>query len=535
MREEQRGSPEFASRITSDSVKHPESKISEALLNLSVKDRNAIEEEIHGVSCMSPEETPELLDDALEKFDLELTRIDRKPGYDRAQELQEEIPNGQPRSYISARGFKLRFLRCELFDARKAAKRYAKYLDVIFELHGDIALKRPIRMTDLNREELSFLRKGYHQVLPVRDRSGRRIMCVVPNGRDDVSKEMLLKVYLYIWSSVFGGDEIVNNDLEQLETQRKGVIVVFFPGFEHVNQNMRFDLSYTRTRTNTNKIVGSIVPVRMVAVHMCLPDIPWANALSAMFEMVLSQWLPRTKFHFGNHVELRYQLQGFGIPSDLIPSTDTGNVKSANLKQWMKLRAYLESQQTQQIDGDGASDHESTVSSQSYPPTSHLVECPGSNDVIFRRGKAMNHHPGNAKFLNLIELRIYEHTIDPETSPTRRMAIEMELIHQIRQEGGRFLKWEIDRGWWVDMSYGADTAEIDKEIQSKVHYAFRDFRKKMIRPQQELITNTSSTYVFARQDGQKRKRYNSGTDDSTNECTISDGCIFGGSRPFKDV
>ena len=192
MREEQRGNPEFASRIKADSVTHPESKISEALLKLSVKDRNAIEEEIHGVSCVSPEETPELLNDALEKFHLELTLIDRKPGFDRAQELLEEIPRGQPRSYINARGFKLRFLRCELFDARKAAKRYAKYLDVIFELHGDIALKRPIRMTDLDREEMSFLRKGHNQVLPVRDRSGRRIMCVVPNGREDVSKEVLV-------------------------------------------------------------------------------------------------------------------------------------------------------------------------------------------------------------------------------------------------------------------------------------------------------------------------------------------------------
>jgi len=526
-REEQRGSPDSGSRIRAGAVKNPESKMSEALFNLSVKDRNAIEEEVHGVSCMAPDETPEFLDDALEKFHLELTRIDRKPAYDRAQELMEENPPGQPRSYIHAKGYKLRFLRCELFDARKAAKRYIKYLDVIFELHGDVALKRPIRMTDLNREEMSFLRKGINQVLPVRDRSGRRIMCVVPNSRDETPKEVLLKVYLYIWSSVLGGCEIVNNDLEQLETQRKGVIVVFFPGFEHVNQTMRSDYSYTRMRTNTNKIVGSIVPVRMAAVHMCLPDIPWANALSSMFELILSQWLPRTKFHFGNHVELRYQLQGFGVPSDLIPSTDTGNVKSANLKQWIKLRAYLESQ-AQQPDGDVASDQESTISSQSYPPLSHLVECPGSNDVLFRRGKAMNYHPGNAKFLNLIELRIYEHTIDPETTPTRRMAIEMELIHQIRQDGGRFLKWEIDKGWWTDISYGADTAEIDKEIQSKVHYAFRDFRKKMIRPQQEPINNTSSTYVFAR-DGQKRLRYNSGTDEA------NDGCIFGGSRSVKKV
>lgn len=300
------------------------------------------------------------------------------------------------------------------------------------------------------------------------------------------------------------------------------------------------NFEFSRTRAIINKTVGNIVPVRMPAVHMCLPNLTWANALTSKFQMVLSNWQPRTKFHFGTHVELRYQLQGYGVPSDAIPVTDTGNIKTANLKQWIKLRTYLESQ-AQQTEGDGASGDESVTSSQSIPSTTHIVECPGSNDVIFRRGKAMTHHPGNAKFLNLIELQIFEHTMNPETTPARRVAIEVELIRQIRQGGGRFLKWEIDKCWWVDMAGGTGAStnqEIDKETQRKVHYAFRDFRKKMLRLQKEPVVNPSSTYVFARQDGQKRKRYSTSTseiDDANIDCNMTDGCMSGGSQSFKDA
>lgn len=264
------------------------------------------------------------------------------------------------------------------------------------------------------------------------------------------------------------------------------------------------DVKYSRMRTSINRLMGNIVPIRCVAVHLCLPNNPWANGLSSLIVKYLSSWLPRTKIHLGNHMELQYQLQGYGIPSEQIPSTGTGNIKTANIKLWIKWRTYFESQQ---IEG--------------FPPISHIVECPGSNDVLFRRGKSMLHHPGNAKFLNLIELRIHEHTIDPEVTPMKRVRIETQLIQQIRQDGGRFLKWEIDRGWWVHMSSGTNGSpnqESDKELQSKVHYAFRDFRKKMLRLQQERIVNPSSTYAFAQQDGQKRKRYCSGADETCNDC-----------------
>ena len=178
-----------------------ESRISEALTNLSFTDRNAIEEEVHGVSCMALEETPELLEDSLREFHLELDNIDSKVAYDRAKEIWAETTSqsSSPFSssftsacYIATTGYKIRFLRCELFDARKAARRYVKFIDALMDLYGEYALRRPIRITDLSREEMAFLREGQYQMLPYRDRSGRRVYCVISNNTKDVPKRVLV-------------------------------------------------------------------------------------------------------------------------------------------------------------------------------------------------------------------------------------------------------------------------------------------------------------------------------------------------------
>lgn len=515
----------------------PDFQISEALFNLSATDRNAIEEEIHGVSCMAPEETPDLLEDSLFTFHLELAKIDSKPAYDRAQEMIDTNPYGNPTSYIHSTCFKLQFLRCELFDACKAAKRFCKYLDLMLELHGEMVLQRPIGMADLDREEMSFIRGGTCQVLPSRDRSGRRIFCLIPNGLHNLSKRSIIRVQIYVWNSLLCYSpeyKSGNNDLSCLETQRKGTISVVIPSYQlYKNRDLEETLKLLRERIEISKLIAGVIPVRVCAVHICFPKTQLPKYLFSMFTVVISSWLSRTKFHFGNLLELRYQLQGYGIPTELIPTTDSGNVKAVNLKQWIKLRLYIESQAGQYMatlwSGESDSNHSSNNSDYESSTTSvdahhmtDIVECPGSHDVIFRRGKSMSYHPGNVKFFNLIESRIHEHTLDPKTTQARRMAIEKELIQQIRDDGGRFLRWEIDKCWWVDMSSGTDDAN-DKEIRSKIHYAFRDFRKKMMK-KQKVIVNTSSTYAFERQDGQKRKRYNNDAN-TTDDCGIAEGCL----------
>ena len=188
--------------------------MSKELLQLSLKDRNDIQEEIHGVLCLAPVESPEMLQEALRKFSVELEEnipANQKRAYLQSQHLLLALqqkhesqsccsslplssPSPSPSSpsspsssssppsccYINDDEFRLRFLRYELFDIPKAARRLCRFLDCILEYFGEDALRNPVGLlTDFSEDELQIVRKGNVQFLPYRDRAGRRILILV--------------------------------------------------------------------------------------------------------------------------------------------------------------------------------------------------------------------------------------------------------------------------------------------------------------------------------------------------------------------
>ena len=170
-------------------------EFSRALLNLEFSDRNAIAEEIHGVCCLAPQESPELLRAALFELNQQLDLIQEKDAYNRAQQMYMANSGvGLQHGYVNTDEFRLRFLRCELFDAKKAAQRMVKYLELVSNVYGPYALKRPFKLSDLSKEEMSFLRGGDYQLMPYRDRSGRRVLCIVTNNRDDISPKTRVSI-----------------------------------------------------------------------------------------------------------------------------------------------------------------------------------------------------------------------------------------------------------------------------------------------------------------------------------------------------
>lgn len=149
--------------------------LSKQLQQLSFQDREMINEEIHGVVCLCPDETPEMLVESLRMLTLEIDKITSKVGYNTALTLFG------PTSYVNTDDFRLKFLRSELFDPKKAAIRLVNFLDLVLEYYGTEALRRPIMLSDLGKEEIESLRAGNHQILPFRDRSGRKVVAIVNN------------------------------------------------------------------------------------------------------------------------------------------------------------------------------------------------------------------------------------------------------------------------------------------------------------------------------------------------------------------
>jgi hypothetical protein len=111
--------------------------------HMSFEDRNAMQEEIHGVFNMCPEETPDLVQSSLLKLSQEVMTlsIPEKASFLKALSL--------PSTYVNEEWFRLRFLRSELFDVKGAAERMVRYLDLVETYYGEIGLQRPIQLSDL--------------------------------------------------------------------------------------------------------------------------------------------------------------------------------------------------------------------------------------------------------------------------------------------------------------------------------------------------------------------------------------------------
>ena len=162
--------------------------LAKELNQLSVQDRNAISEEIHGVLCLTPVETPEFLERSLSALEISLAQMTTNLPSSASVYNLFHTRN----SYVNDRNFRLRFLRSELFNVEKAALRIMKYLDVALAVCGEAVLKRHIRLDDFTKDEMKVVRSGCIQLLPYRDRAGRPILAFV--GDVSFSAKTVLKV-----------------------------------------------------------------------------------------------------------------------------------------------------------------------------------------------------------------------------------------------------------------------------------------------------------------------------------------------------
>ena len=157
------------------------SLVSQELLRLSPQERNAIYEEQHGVTSLGVDEScmqPAWYDELLNHMAHELWLL--PPELKSAYEQSAATTAGTNDSYLQDRHFRLRFLRAELFHPPRAALRFANFIQNLFELFGPQTFYRPPRLTDFTKDELRILNLGRIQLLPYRDRAGRRVIVLFP-------------------------------------------------------------------------------------------------------------------------------------------------------------------------------------------------------------------------------------------------------------------------------------------------------------------------------------------------------------------
>jgi hypothetical protein len=139
------------------------------LNNLSFYDRSRIQEEIHGAVSLAMEETPSQIASALQSLQNEIdqTSVAERKAYDLAIASES--------SFVHRDEFRLKFLRADFFDAKRACWRMMAHLRLLGKYFGPSALLRPLRFSDFPRKEQSIVRAGFIQILPSRDRAGRLV------------------------------------------------------------------------------------------------------------------------------------------------------------------------------------------------------------------------------------------------------------------------------------------------------------------------------------------------------------------------
>jgi len=424
-----------------------DARLAYELNQLSFQERGILENDIHGIQPDSIKETPELLRGSLEQLSIELNSIpeNNKTAYDLTQKLFPKT------TYVNTDNFRLIFLRCDRFDARKAAQRIVGYLELIFLCFGEQGLELDIRVSDLDEESKQFLKGGGLQILPSRDRSGRRIIgnfsfAAHHNLRGDPLTR--LKVSLVM---------LMTYARDNISVQSKGVVGILW------NHHVRQEDLKLRSFVITKMI--PCMPIRFCSLHICIVNIDnLANMAKAMFLYSIGpEYRKRTRVHCGSALECIYALQTFGIQAHHVPiNTTTGKLKTPNHEKWVEW----------QQNRDGA-----IAKNKSFL----AIECPEQNDILFGRGWPTMGHPGNALFRNLIQTRLEYY--DSCRSKREKTRMAYSIVLHFKENGARFLREDQVSGGWIEVS--------DEMARQKVSIAFRDIRKAETRSNKPLGTSAT--------------------------------------------
>jgi len=471
------------------------------LYNMDSKEREDIANEIHGVrSSRAIQETPEVIFEGIQLLrDYIELNVERNVGtlddivpaditrkaYKRVL-FSELTERGQNIPYIHTEKFLIKFLRASYFDVEKAGLRYFRWLDLMYDIFGDIAFKRPLMMTDLTNREIRYLKKGQMQLLPSRDRVGRRIFAF--SGRTDrnFTFHEKFRTFLYIYD-VCSEDEA---------TQKLGLVSLQSP---KIDPGVKpFGEEGMALRSERNELLGDLTekeilhkfnkasPLRVSALHYTGPDTFIYHIGKALILFLLDKDDRKiVRFHGGSQMECNYSLRSFGIPSEEVPITEEGHIKNKKVAKFIAARNSIEAIRQQQYRqhqfqyqyqykhqhqerGDAGG---STITV--MQPIFLGVECPEVNCIIF--GNRARYNTANLEFRNI--LKVMERNREEKIARSEHVPTVREYINSIIQTAKspvhnlRFLAINRKTSLFVEI-------EDSQELYSTVSQALRDQRKR---------------------------------------------------------
>lgn len=147
--------------------------IASEMNSLTLEQRKAIYDDVHGVTNHREQETPDVTANLLRDFHDAVRKIRYKPEYEKAAFLNPD--------YVLDRNIVLMFLRAEDYNTKRAARRIVNHYKHKMELFGIDKLARPITFDDLSQDDKDAALTGAYQRLYLPDQSGRSVIMCFPH------------------------------------------------------------------------------------------------------------------------------------------------------------------------------------------------------------------------------------------------------------------------------------------------------------------------------------------------------------------
>ena len=96
---------------------------------------------------------------------------------------------------------------------------------------------------------------------------------------------------------------------------------------------------------------------------------------------------------------------------------------------------------------------------------------PSEHDVLLGRGSRINFHPGNVFFRNVIKGSLGREYHRTDTTREEKTSISVQLVHEVQNRGGKFLKFDPTAHRWYEISNQQARLKASQALREKMNYA----------------------------------------------------------------
>lgn len=481
--------------------------IAQGLSELTRDERIQIDEEVHGVRHMGftleEEIKPHVQVHFLKQFQDVLNAILSGSSTSKASTVAYDLCIKKNYLYATNESGELRLmcLRAELWDPSRACERFLNHLTALLKYYGEDGLIRPLTIDQLDREEnanitkkskindavssnddninkgarkqgskrktseqtrgiykkgkggskrkgsldslpdMLSLKTGSIQVLPSRDRSGRRVVVLQPGPSIATSlqtqkqvQHSKFKAMIYFLSVFLRRD---------VEGQQKGFVLII--------NSTKTDEEYNEEEYDFELLqqyeeLCRFIPVRLCALHFAFDKDSTKSISHKISRTILDSFIEsnpkmniaRVQLYDGDvsNDSTKHKIAPFGVPIHQIPVTHTGTIKLKEHNGWVKIQEWYDKKSR-------------SCDFHMQQSNFNVIECPGTNDVLFSQGgkywNGVNRFQrGNLEFMEFLESKIdlYQSTLSWKKKHTiiGDMVAEFANTPQSTGKKARFLE-----------------------------------------------------------------------------------------------